>query len=393
MGFKRSMTRALVAISAAALLAAGCDGGTTTGTSPGTAPGGGQVDPAAALAQAKASTEAGLKGTNRPVDPTARPVVKGKKLAVISSAMGVSSSKVPAEGAAEAARAAGWDVTVYDAQLQPGKYPELIRQAVAAGANGIVLVAIDCATAKQPLEEAKAAGVAVTSVYAFDCDDPRSGQASAPLFTVNTNFGPAASDIVSFTEKYGADQANYIIAESNNQAKVIVVNGPEFTVLNHTTDGFSEAIAASGGSEVVSTLDVTQADIMNGTLLSKVQVELQKHPEATWIKSPFTFVTQQGIVPALGANTAGVKAMGGEGFEEELQFIRDGKITAVNVISSTWNGWAAVDSLNSYWSQKPPVDSGIGWTLVDKDHGLPASGEFVPPVDYKAAYKKAWGVS
>jgi ribose transport system substrate-binding protein len=65
----------------------------------------------------------------------------------------------------------------------------------------------------------------------------------------------------------------------------------------------------------------------------------------------------------------------------------------VNVISSPWNGWAAVDSLNSYWSQKPPVDSGIGWTLVDKDHGLPASGEFVPPVDYKAAYKKAWGVS
>ncbi len=30
--------------------------------------------------------------------------------------------------------------------------------------------------------------------------------------------------------------------------------------------------------------------------------------------------------------------------------------------------------------------------MVDKDHNLPASGDFVPPVDFKAEYEKAWGV-
>jgi hypothetical protein len=33
----------------------------------------------------------------------------------------------------------------------------------------------------------------------------------------------------------------------------------------------------------------------------------------------------------------------------------------------------------------PPADSGLGWQLADKDHGIPASGPFVPPIDFKAA--------
>jgi hypothetical protein len=31
--------------------------------------------------------------------------------------------------------------------------------------------------------------------------------------------------------------------------------------------------------------------------------------------------------------------------------------------------------------------------MVDKDHNLPASGDYTPPIDYQAAYQKAWGVS
>jgi ribose transport system substrate-binding protein len=52
-----------------------------------------------------------------------------------------------------------------------------------------------------------------------------------------------------------------------------------------------------------------------------------------------------------------------------------------------------VDTLNSYWSQKKPADSGIGWQLVDKDHGLPPAGPLEPKIDYKGTYRKAWGVS
>jgi ribose transport system substrate-binding protein len=85
--------------------------------------------------------------------------------------------------------------------------------------------------------------------------------------------------------------------------------------------------------------------------------------------------------------------MGGEGFKPELDLLRQGKFTAVNVISSSWTGWSSIDTMNSVFLKKPPVDSGIGWTIADKDHNVPASGEIIPSVDYKSAYKKAWGVS
>ena len=154
----------------------------------------------------------------------------------------------------------------------------------------------------------------------------------------------------------------------------------------------TNAISDSGGSQVVDTLQVTTADLTNGQIVPKIQAELLKHPEATWIKSPYTYVTTLGVAPALGANPNKIKVMGGEGFADELDLIRSGKITAANVISSEWVGWASIDTMNSFMLGQAPADSGIGWTMVDATHNLPASGEFIPPVDFKAEYKTAWGV-
>ena len=86
--------------------------------------------------------------------------------------------------------------------------------------------------------------------------------------------------------------------------------------------------------------------------------------------------------------------MGGEGFGPELDLIRSNKgCSAVNVIASDWVGYAAVDTLNSLFLGLTPADSGIGWTLADATHNIPPSGAFTPPVDFKAAYKQAWGLS
>ena len=86
--------------------------------------------------------------------------------------------------------------------------------------------------------------------------------------------------------------------------------------------------------------------------------------------------------------------MGGEGFADELDLIRAHKgVNAVNIISSEWTGWAAVDTLNSAFLGQQPKNSGIGWTLCDPSSNLPPSGAFVPKVDFKAVYSRAWGVS
>ena len=75
----------------------------------------------------------------------------------------------------------------------------------------------------------------------------------------------------------------------------------------------------------MSTLNVTTADLGNGQIVSKIQAEITKHPEADWIKSPYTYVTTLGVAQALGTNAGKIKVMGGEGFADELDLIRSGQ--------------------------------------------------------------------
>ena len=192
---------------------------------------------------------------------------------------------------------------------------------------------------------------------------------------------------------YGTDQANYIIAASDNQAKIIVVSDPEFTTLYYTDRGFEKTIERSGGAEIVSTLEVTTADFVNNQLVPKIQAELLRHPEADWIKSPYTYATTLGVVPALGSRVGSIDVMGAEGHEAELDLLREGKITAVNIFSSEWLGWAAIDTMNSAFRETEPVDSGVGWVLADEQHNVPASGPYEPAVDYRAEFREVWGVA
>ncbi len=181
------------------------------------------------------------------------------------------------------------------------------------------------------------------------------------------------------------------MAASKNRAKIIDIQDPEFTTLYYTDRGFRNAIARSDGSEIVATVEVTTADILKNTLVPKIQAELLRHPEANWIRSPYTYTTTLGVVPALGDQST-IDVMGGEGLDDELDLIREGRITAATVFSSEWAAWAGVDTMNSVFRKEAPVDSGLGWAVADKDHNVPASGLYVPPIDYQAEYRKAWGV-
>jgi ribose transport system substrate-binding protein len=345
-----------------------------------------------ALRRAIAATNLAYKGTNRPVDPTPRPAVKGKHLVVISAGQASISAQVPVSGAVDAARTIGWNVDVYDGKLVPATYAGLVRQAVAAGADALLLVGIDCQVVKQPLEEARAAGIVVGAVGAFDCDDPAAGGDKESLFDAKLDLGPSGRNVGAWVAAYGATQANYMIAKTGDAAKVLLVTDPEFTTLHYIDEGFRRTISRSKGSTIVSTLQITSADFVNGQLVPKIQAELVKHPDVNWIRSPFTYATTLGVVPALGAGSADVDVMGGEGYEPEIDLIRAGRVTASNVVSADWESWAAIDAINSTFRHEAPVDSGLGWIMTDRRHNLPPSGTPEPSIDYRAAYEKAWGV-
>ncbi len=337
-------------------------------------------------------TKRAEQGTNHAVSAVKRPAVKGKKVVVISQGQASISSSGPANGAMAAAKAIGWKATLLDAKLSPSNYGSLIKQAIGLGANAIVLVEIDCSYVQQPLRQAKAKGIAVIGLYAYDCNDPISSVKSSSLFTTCVNYQDLpCTKLDDFTASYGRDQANYIITSSKNKAKVLEVTDNEFAVLRLTSKGFDDQIAHSGGSQVVAKVDITTGDLLANKVPGMIAAALLKYPDVTWIKSPYTYATILGITPTTNKTPGKYKIMGGEGYQPELALIPNGQVTAANIISSDWTGWASIDALNSYFAKKPTVDSGIGWIIADKNHNVPASGDYVPPINYKAAFKKAWG--
>lgn len=384
---RRAMSPVGAGLAVALLLTACGSGDTGSGTA---AP----VAPVAPTAGGEPAADLNYDGTLREPDATSRPAAEDKKIVIISAGQASISSSVPVAAAKEAAEAAGWQADVYDVQLNPANAPGLVRQAIASGADGIILQATDCPGVKGPLQEARAAGIEVVGVYSFDCNDPVFGSADEPLFSGAINYGEGSEDIGEFTKRYGADQAEAVIAATGGQAKVILFNSPTVTVLNYTGQGFREAIEACEGCEIVAEVEFAGSEL-GPNLQQKATSALLQNPDANVVKSPYTSATLLGIAPAIvqSGRAGDLYVMGGEGFEPELDLLRAGQgVTAVNIAPSDWTGWAAVDTMNSLFTGSEPVDSGLGWQLVDADNNLPASGPFVPEVDFKAVYRAAWGV-
>jgi len=336
------------------------------------------------------------KGTLTSPDTTPRPAVKGKKIVIISAGQSSISSSIPVNAAKEAAQKIGWGVTVYDSQLNPANLPNLMSQAIASGAQGIV-ADFDCYNAKAQLEQAKAKHIVVVPIYSYDCNDPFAGKpGTPPLWTGYPNYGPAANkNLGAFAEQYGFAQGQAVIAATGGHAKVIFFNDLEATVLYYTGTGFKNAIKQCAGCKIVDEVDFKGLDL-GPTLQQRAATAILQHPEANAVKSPFTAATLLSIQPAVAESGRASKlyVMGGEGFQPELDLIRNHQgLNAVMISPSDWTGWAAIDTMNSLFRGEKPAFSGLGWELVDANHNMPASGPWEPAVDFKAIYEKAWGVS
>jgi len=377
---------------AAALTLAACS--TSSSGGPTDQPSGQSTGSAAASADP--ALVAVYKGTLQAPDATSRPGVKNKKIVIISSGQSSISSSIPVNAAKEAAQKLGWDVTVYDSQLNPAQNAPLMSQAIASGADGIILDAIDCQFVKSQMEQAKAKGIFTVPIYAYDCNDPYAGKGGEALFSSPINYGPAANkNLGAFAEEYGFAQGKAAIAATDGKAKVIIFNDPTVTVLHYTATGFLNAIKQCAECKVVANVSFNGLEL-GPQLQQKAASVLLQHPEANVVKSPYTAATLLSIGPAVSQSgrSSSLYVMGGEGFQPELDLLRNHNgVNAVMISPSDWTGWAAVDTMNSLFRGEKAAFSGLGWQLVDSTHNLPASGPWVSPVDFKAAYMKAWDVS
>ncbi len=386
--FPRRRRGTMVLLVASALMLAACGQDTTASSA--SAGSNASVAPDAQAA-ARSAVEAGYKGTSTLPDATSRPAAKGKRVIFISSGQNSISSSIPLAGQVEAAKALGWDTQLLDGQSNPSLWPGLVRQAIAAKPDAISLQSIDCPLVAKPLEEAKAAGIKIAAAYSFDCNDPKFG--GEAHFDAIPFYAAAKGDLGAFTRSYGQLQGEAAIAKLGDKANVLQLNDEEFRILDYTNEGFQTAVKAGGGKITYSTFQVAD---LGPKLEALVSGELLKNPDVNVVKSPYTGATLLGIVSGIqkAGRTGKVYVIGGEGFAPELDLMRKNAVDVVNINPPAWVGWATIDSLSSVFNGQKPVDCGIGWTLVDAQHGLPSAtgAAFDTFPDYRSVYKKAWGV-
>lgn len=400
---RHSRSAGLVAALAALTLLAGCgsgsaatspqtagatsDGTTSTGTpSVGTASG--------AVAEAQRAVQDALDGKLFGTPPAdGPPPAAGKKVYVLSAFQQVSGLAYLSAEAQEAAKALGWTSTVCDGQNNAnGGWAACVRQAVAAGADGIVLNSIDCAPVRAALLEARAAHVTVATTSAFDCSDPAQG-GSESLVDAPVVYATGVRDQADYNRAMGVLRAQWVIAQTRGTAKILHVEFSGVAFGGYLSQGFMEAIGTCSGCQVVKTLSITPTDI--GRIRQLFETALVQSPQVDTVVVDADFMFPAGIQQALSSSgRKDLTVAGGDCSLEGLGYIRAGGGEQMCIgIPLGYLSWAAVDGLNRVFNGQEPVSSGVGFQLVDAKKNLPPQGEqFQGPVDFRAAYKKAWGV-
>jgi ribose transport system substrate-binding protein len=385
---------ALAAVAACALVA-GCSGADSGGNSSSASAGGATQSSTAASSAGTPSLADLEKGVFGSV-PTSAPKATKQTVWVVSCGQQSVGCADEAGGAMTAGATLGWNMHLCDGKFDTdGAWDSCIRQSISAKATGIILDGIDCGAVKQPLVEAKTAGIKTTTTHDFDCDDPSVG--GSPLLSTNVQFLPDALSAADYWTAVGKAGADYLIAQTNGHALVLDLTFPEVTYVSYLDKGLKAEIAACSDCKIVDTLELSVQDQATNQVPTKLSSALLKDTSANALYVPFESLFPFGVKQAIVSSGRGsqLTVLGGEGEPANLSYIKSGQPGENGVIatSESWCGWASVDELNRAFAGQPAVPEGIGYQLVTNNNVIVDSkGRYKPPIDYQSAYKAAWGV-
>lgn len=368
--------------------AAACGNSSTADTSSGsTGASGGASSPQ--LQAFQASVDAGLAistATQTYKPPTDGPKgVSGKSIFIISCPLVAEGCKRMSQATEEAAHVLGWQTTLIDGKGDPSTGAAAVRQAIAAKANGLALVAVDATTIKSPLEEAKAAGMGEVCAFCGNSDG-ETGLYDAIIPSVK-----------SFTDDgYALGQAIYKL--TNGHVNELMLTDPEFVDVIGRQDGnvkFVDECKAAGGDCQILAKQQFLVSELGTTVPSKVAAAARKTPNFNVLWAPY----DDALVFALqGLQQAGLAdgQRWGAGFDSNtpsLDRIRKNTDQRASVgLPGIWIGYALTDQLNRIFAGQKPVEQNVHTKVLTKDNA-PASGPWDGDIDVRPLYKTLWGVS
>ena len=353
-------------------------------------------DMAQVLADAEARVAELRLGTATAVPTEGPAAVADRSVWIISCSQSIDLCSDEVNEIELAATTIGWQTRVVNAEFDPVVAGDAIRQAVAAGADGIIVFGFDCPLVSQPLQEAVDAGIQTLGVVALDCDDPALPEQTAPLFTVDMEFdGEGEIYYSNFALDYGRDKAAIAIAATQGTARVMLLDVPDLVTVAALTDGFEEGMAACTTCEIVTTVDLTTLDQVNGVVEGKVTAALARHPQVDTIFQSTDGLFLTGVQTAIlnSGRVGELLVIGSEGFLSNLDALRSGSGQNIAMaFDSRWEAWASIDAMNRAFAGAEQVHGGQGSIYVDATTNMPESGAWDSTVDFRSAFRTLWGV-
>lgn len=339
-----------------------------------------------------AAAETGSEGALPASSPKPR---SGEKVWVISCGQAAQGCATPSNAMLVAGKKIGWNMHLFDGQLNPATWTSGIRTAVASGANGIITYGMDCPLIKAGLQAAKAANIPVFGDEGFDCNAAAAGGGTA-LFSATMKYTPKYPDLESLRRAAGAAQAAWVVAQAGTKANIIEFKNPQILTNAAVNAGFEAELKKICSGCKIHGVNYTLADLGNGQLKIKTQSALLADPSADAVESPTDSDMALVIGPVLdaSANRAHLHVIAGEGYPQNITQAQAGHWQDAGIGNPAgWEGWASIDGMNRLLTKSPQVFSGFGFRLwqAKPPVNLPPTGQpYQPKADFEANYLKIW---
>ncbi|MFB2583049.1 sugar ABC transporter substrate-binding protein [Herbiconiux sp. P15] len=355
-----------------AVSSAGADAGTTS-TADLTDAQAACVDAVSADVEA-ASAETDLVVPTAPLDLAA---LEGKSVWYITVSMNQFSSDM-ASGIQAAGEAAGVDVTLYDGQGLTNRFNEGIQQAVAQGADGIILLGIDPAVVSASLADAAAAGIAVQNAMNSDPDD------AVP----DGMYGNFTADFTGDGER----AAKWALVDSGCSADMVSIYSSSVGVWQKQADGAQAVFDEYCPDDCTLTgLNVDLANLSTD-VGSQLGTAIQRDADVNYVFAAWDSAVPY-ISPVLATANSEAKVLSRDGLQVNLDAIVAGDQTMTIAMPPTpWIGWASFDDIARAMTGAESEGYVIPSRIVDTANVEDGTaGALFPNYDgYEEAFTSAW---
>jgi ribose transport system substrate-binding protein len=320
--------------------------------------------------------------------PTSGPTAaKGKTVVFVSLTQNSSGNADASHGAADAAKALGWNFSVIDGKGNATDTANALQQAIALKPDGIILASVDPASNKAALDQANAAGIKIVSWHSTSSPGP------VPDAHIIVNVSTPPDQIAYLAGEYA-------VVHGNGTAKAEVISDRQYQIVVTKSDAIEKAIKECDTCQLLSEDNGPFGEVPQRTP-SLTNSLLQKFGKDLQYMLTFNDVYFDFVVPTL--KSAGIEPgnppfliSAGDGSVSAYQRIRDGQFQIATVPEPAYmHGWQVIDELNRAFNGQPPSGYVTKVHLVTKDNVDLDGGKdnrYDPQNGYQDQYKKIWGV-